>query len=120
MLNEDNKGIRPGRPRRATSRETDFHGEGLPLHTLYMKKYAGVYGEGQFSMVCEGQRDRRAEQRPRPTAYGIRTSTAVTPDPPDLYGACLSSNLAFKGFDFSITFNYKIWVARPSTTVTRH
>ena len=103
MLNEDNKGYDlEGHPGYINGYY--FYGEGLPLHTFRLKKYAGVSatGESQWYKVDEttGQTGVTTSSSDA-TYYNCGTSD------PDLYGG-FSTTLSWKGFDLSVNFSYSI------------
>lgn len=103
MLNDDNKGIMlDGHPGYVS--DPYFYGEGLPMHTFRLKKYAGVTADGESSWYVKDEATGELTTTTSSTAASY--FNCGTPDP-DLYGG-FSSNLAFKGFDFSITFNYSL------------
>ena len=103
MLNEDNKGsLLEGHPGYVSGNY--FYGEGLPMHTFRLKRYAGVTADGEASWY---KLDESTGEMTTTTSF---TSASYfncgTPDP-DLYGG-ISTTLSFKGFDFSATLNYSI------------
>ncbi len=86
-----------------------FYGEGLPIYTYYMPKYAGVSDEG-LSMWYMDETDDDGN----PTGRRITTTEYEEADDylcgnpiPDLYGG-FGTSLDFYGFDFSIAFTYQI------------
>ncbi len=103
MLNEDNKGYDlEGHPGYINGYY--FYGEGLPLHTFRLKKYAGVSenGESQWYMADEATgKTGVTTSSSNATYYNCGTSD------PDLYGG-FSTTLSWKGFDLSVNFNYSI------------
>ena len=103
MLNDDNKGsMLDGHPGYVS--DPYFYGEGLPMHTFRLKKYAGVTADGESSWYVKDEAT--GELTTTTSSSAASYFNCGTPDP-DLYGG-FSSNLAFKGFDFSITFNYSL------------
>ena len=103
MLNEDNKGYDlEGHPGYINGYY--FIGEGLPLHTFRLKKYAGVSatGESQWYMVDETTGETTVTtSSSNATYYNCGTAD------PDLYGG-ISTSLTWKGFDLSVNMNYSI------------
>ena len=103
MLNEDNKGfVLDGHAGYVNGNY--FHGEGLPLHTLYMKKYAGVNEKGQSQWYMK---DSETGELTKTTTYSYGTDFNCGDADPDLYGG-LGTTITFKGFDFSVNLNYSI------------
>jgi TonB-linked SusC/RagA family outer membrane protein len=103
MLNEDNKGYSlDGHPGYINGYY--FHGEGLPLHTFRLKKYAGVSatGESQWYML-----DETTGETTVTTSSSNATYYNCGSADPDLYGG-FSTSLTWKGFDLSVNFNYSI------------
>ena len=88
---------------------TTFYGEGLPMYTFYMKKYAGVSTEGK-SMWYMDETDAEGNptgRRVTTTEYA-KASDYLCGDPiPDLYGG-FGTSLTFHGFDLSVAFTYQI------------
>jgi len=88
---------------------TTFYGEGLPMYTFYMKKYAGVSDEG-LSMWYKDVLDvdgNPTGERIRTTEYSEASDYLCGNPHPDLYGG-FGTNLHFYGFDFGIDFTYQI------------
>ena len=84
-----------------------FYGEGLPMYTFYMKKYAGVSKEGKsmwYMDVTDGDGNVKRETT---TEYTSATDYICGNPIPDLYGG-FGTDLNFFGFDFSIAFTYQI------------
>lgn len=103
MLNDDNKGfVLDGHAGYVNGNY--FHGEGLPLHTLYMKKYAGVNEKGQSQWYMK---DSETGELTKTTTYSYGTDFNCGDADPDLYGG-LGTTITFKGFDFSVNLNYSI------------
>lgn len=80
-----------------------FYGEGLPIYTWRLPKYAGVDAEGNAMWY-------------KTDDQGVRTTTTsheeasyyACGDPtPDLYGG-FGTTVTFKGFDLSVNFSYSI------------
>ena len=88
---------------------TSFYGEGLPMYTFYMKKYAGVSDEG-LSMWYMDETDGEGNptgRRVTTTEYAQATDYLCGNPIPDLYGG-FGTSLSVHGFDFSISFTYQI------------
>ena len=93
---------------------TTFYGEGLPVYTFYMPKYAGVSDEG-LSMwyMDETQKDPvtgedvATGRRITTTEYADATKYLCGNPIPKLYGG-FSTNLSFYGFDLGADFTYQI------------
>jgi TonB-linked SusC/RagA family outer membrane protein len=84
-----------------------FIGEGLPRYAWYLRKYAGVNEQGQATYYKYENADNTGD---------IVTTTVLddgdyfltgTDPTPDFYGG-FSTNLTWKGFDFSTNFSYQI------------
>ena len=98
-----------------------YVGEGLPLNTFLMPKYAGVDKTNGLPMWYKDIVEKDAEGNPVLDADGkeifIRRETTTNyseatdylcDDPtPDLYGG-FGTSLSWKGFDFSASFTYSI------------
>ena len=86
-----------------------FFGEGLPMYTFYMRKYAGVSDEG-LSMWYMDETDDKGNltgKRVTTTEYA-KASDYLCGDPiPDLYGG-FGTSVNFRGFDLSVAFTYQI------------
>ena len=101
-LHEDNKtNMLGGHPGYVSS--TQFYGEGLPIYTWRLKKYAGVdeYGESQWYMTNE---DGNLEAT---SDYGSADFYECGSPQPDLYGG-FGTSVQYKGFDFSVNFTYAL------------
>lgn len=86
-----------------------FFGEGLPMYTFYMKKYAGVSQEGK-SMWYMYENDKNAQPTDRittTTEYSEASDFLCGNPIPDLYGG-FGTSLDFYGFDLSVDFTYQI------------
>ena len=86
-----------------------FYGQGLPLYTFYMKKYAGVSEDGR-SMWYKDVTDKDGKptgERTTTTAYSEGSDYLCGNAIPDLYGG-FGTSVSFFGFDFGINFNYQI------------
>ena len=88
---------------------TTFYGEGLPMYTFYMKKYAGVSDEGK-SMWYMDETDSEGNltgRRVTTTEFAKATDYLCGDPIPDLYGG-FGTSLNFYGFDLSVAFTYQI------------
>ncbi len=99
-----------------------FYGEGLPIYTWRLKKYAGVDESGQstwYKTEEDGTVSRTAN-------WSDASYYACGAPHPDLYGG-FGTSLSYKGFDFTVNFaysiggkvydsNYQILMASPSTS----
>ncbi len=86
-----------------------FYGEGLPMYTFYMKKYAGVSEEGK-SMWFMHEKDEDGNltgKQVTTTDYSSASDYLCGNPIPDLYGG-FSTSLNFYGFDFAIDFTYQL------------
>lgn len=80
-----------------------FYGEGLPIYTYRLKKYAGVNESGQGTWYVTNADGTLGTT----TTWSDATYYACGDPTPDLYGG-FGSNLSFKGIDFSFNFTYSI------------
>ena len=80
-----------------------FIGEGLPLHTFRLKKYAGVNEEGQAMWYVKNDDGTLSTTTTNTSASYFECGSAD----PSLYGGFSSTLTAF-GFDLSVTFNYSL------------
>ena len=81
-----------------------FIGEGLPLHTFRLKKYAGVNDEGESTWYVK---DAKTGELTTTTSSTSATYFKCDSSDPSLYGG-FSSTLSAFGFDLSVTFNYSL------------
>ena len=82
---------------------SSYVGEGLPINTFYLKKYAGVNPE-----TGESQWYKDEEGKMVPTTDYNSASYYLCGNPiPDLYGG-FGTSLSFYGFDLSVAFTYQI------------
>ena len=99
---------------------TRFVGEGLPLNTFYMQKYAGVYNEdldAQYnknipygkSVWYMDVKDKSGKVIGKTVTdeYSDATQYLCGAPTPDLYGG-FGTSVDFFGFDFSASFTYSI------------
>ncbi len=84
-----------------------FYGEGLPMYTFYMKKYAGVSETGKSMWYMDKTDDNGNVTRTTTEDYTSASDYICGNPIPDLYGG-FGTDLSFYGFDFSIAFNYQI------------
>jgi len=102
MLSEDNKGNNlEGHPGYING--YFFTGEGLPLHTFYLKKYAGVTEDGLSSWYVEDADGNVSTT----TSFSNGSYYNCGTSDPDLYGG-FSTTFSWRNLDFSATFNYSI------------
>ena len=88
---------------------TRFVGEGLPLNTFYIAKYAGVNQDTGKSMWYKDVLDENDKVIGQTTTeeYSEATQYLCGAPTPDIYGG-FGTNLEFYGFDFSASFTYSI------------
>lgn len=84
-----------------------FFGEGLPMYTFYMKKYAGVSDEGKSMWYMDKTDEQGNTQRVATTEYSMASDYLCGDPIPDLYGG-FGTGLTFYGFDLSFDFTYQI------------
>jgi TonB-linked SusC/RagA family outer membrane protein len=80
-----------------------FYGEGLPIYTWRLPKYAGVDDDGQSMWYTIDKNGKTTTT----TTYSEATYYACGDPTPDLYGG-FGTSLNVKGFDFTINFSYSI------------
>ena len=84
-----------------------FYGEGLPLYTFRMPKYAGLDTEGR-SLYLKDVTDEKGQTRQVVTTeYSQATQYLCGTALPDAYGG-FGTKLSYKGFDLSADFIYQI------------
>ena len=88
---------------------TRFVGEGLPLNTFYIAKYAGVDPETGRSMWYKDVLDEKDNVigKETTTDFSQATQYLCGAPTPDLYGG-FGTSIDFYGFDFSASFTYSI------------
>jgi len=88
---------------------TTFLGEGLPLNTFYMYKYAGVDPATGNPLWYKDVKDENGNVTGRETTSSYSSATQyLCGDPtPDLYGG-FGTSLDFYGFDVAVAFTYSI------------
>ncbi len=101
---------------------SQFYGEGLPIYTWRLKKYAGVGANGESTWYMTNE-----DGSLTPTGdYNSADYYACGSPQPDLYGG-FGTSLQYKGFDFAVNFtyslggkvydsNYQTLMASPSTS----
>ena len=88
---------------------TSFVGEGLPLHTFYMYKYAGVNPENGDPQWWKDVTDASGNVtgREKTSNYSQATQYLCGDPTPDLYGG-FGTTFNFRGFDLALAFTYSI------------
>ena len=84
-----------------------FFGEGIPLYTFYMQKYAGVNEQGEALYFKDVKDDKGNITREKTTNYSEATQYLCGSSLPDVYGG-FGTSVSWKGFDLSIDFAYQI------------
>ena len=80
-----------------------YYGEGLPIYTFYMPKYAGVEvdtGLPMWYVDTDGQKQTT-------TVYSEATNYLCGDPTPDIYGG-FGTSVSFYGFDASVQFSYSV------------
>lgn len=80
-----------------------FYGEGLPMYSWRLKRYAGVSEEGQQMWYYT---DKEGNEQ-KTTVYSDADYHLCGTALPDLYGG-FGTNLSFKGIDLGVSFSYSI------------
>ena len=87
---------------------SSYIGEGLPINTFYLKKYAGVEAETGLSQWYVDKTDAQGSVVRDVTTNYTEASYFLCGNPiPDLYGG-FGTSLSFYGFDLSVAFTYQI------------
>ena len=88
---------------------TSFIGEGLPLNTFYMYKYAGVDQTNGNPLWYKDVLDDNGNVVGRETTdqYAQATQYLCGDPVPDLYGG-FGTSLSFHGFDVAVAFTYSV------------
>ena len=88
---------------------TTFLGEGLPLNTFYMYKYAGVDQTNGNPLWYKDVLDEEGNVVGRETTdqYALATQYLCGNPTPDLYGG-FGTSFSFYGFDVAVAFTYSI------------
>jgi TonB-linked SusC/RagA family outer membrane protein len=86
-----------------------FVGEGLPLYTWHMPKYAGVDSATGEALYYKDVLDADGNVTGRETTkvWNDATDYLCGDAMPSFYGG-IGTSLAFYGFDFSVNFNYQL------------
>ena len=85
-----------------------YVGEGLPINTFYLKKYAGVDPETGLSQWYVDKTDASGNKVQEKTANYTAASYYLCGNPiPDLYGG-FGTSVSYRGFDLSVAFTYQI------------
>lgn len=85
-----------------------FYGEGLPLYTYRLQKYAGVNENGEaLYYVDVKDQNGKVTGRTTTTNYSSATYYDCGTALPDVYGG-FGTTLTYKGFDLTVDFNYQI------------
>ena len=87
---------------------SQFYGEGLPLYTYYLAKYAGVNENGE-SLFYKDVTDDNGNVIGKETVTNPNDATQYLCGTalPDVYGG-FGTNFTYKGLDFSANFSYQI------------
>ena len=87
---------------------SSFYGEGLPIYTFYMPKYAGVNDEGLSMWYVDEEIDgKKTGIKTTTTDYADATKYLCGNPIPKLYGG-ITTGVSFYGFDVSVDFTYQI------------
>lgn len=81
-----------------------YYGEGLPINTWYLKRFAGLTEDG-LSMWY--YKDKQTGEEQTTTTYSTGDFYLCGDPNPDLYGG-FGTSVTFHGFDFSTQFSYSI------------
>ena len=86
-----------------------FVGEGLPLNTFYIPKYAGIDQTTGKSMWYKDvlDKDDKIIGKTTTTEYSEATQYLCGAPTPDIYGG-FGTSIDFYGFDFSVSFTYSV------------
>jgi hypothetical protein len=80
-----------------------YYGEGLPIYTFYMPRYAGVQEDTGLPMWYVDKDGRKTVT----TVYSEATDYLCGDPIPDLYGG-FGTSVSFYGFDVSLQFSYSV------------
>ena len=80
-----------------------YYGEGLPIYTFYMPKYAGVEVDTGLPMWYQ---EKNGESMTT-TVYSDATDYLCGDPTPDIYGG-FGTSVSFYGFDASVQFTYSV------------
>ncbi|AVM58249.1 SusC/RagA family protein [Bacteroides heparinolyticus] len=81
-----------------------YYGEGLPINTWYMKRYAGVSDKGLSQWYYT---DKKTGEEKTTTTYSTGDYYLCGNPNPDAFGG-FGTSLSFYGFDFSMQFTYSL------------
>ena len=84
-----------------------MYGEGIPLYTFYMPKYAGVNENGDALYYQDVTAEDGTVTQTTTTKYSDATMHLCGTALPDVYGG-FGTSLNYKGFDLSLAFTYQI------------
>lgn len=86
-----------------------FYGQGLPVYTFYMPKYAGVSDEGKSMWYVDEEDDNGnlTGRKTTTTDYAEATKYLCGNPIPKLYGG-ISTSVSFFGVDVGVDFTYQI------------
>jgi len=84
-----------------------FYGEGLPMYTWRLRKYAGVNENGQSMWYRTDADGEGVTKTVTTTEYSTATYYECGTSLPDLYGG-FGTNLSFKGLDIGVSFAYSL------------
>lgn len=80
-----------------------YYGEGLPIYTFYMPKYAGVEVDTGLPMWYQEKNGESVTT----TVYSDATDYLCGDPTPDIYGG-FGTSVSFYGFDASVQFTYSV------------
>ena len=89
------------------SSSNQFFGEGLPIYTFRLQKYAGVAEDGQPLYYMNVKDENGNIIQKTTTAYEQASLYDCGTALPDAYGG-FGTTFTYKGFDLSVDFNYQI------------
>ena len=84
-----------------------MYGEGIPLYTFYMPKYAGVNENGDALYYQDVTAEDGTVSQITTTKYSDATMHLCGTALPDVYGG-FGTSMNYKGFDLSVAFTYQI------------
>lgn len=80
-----------------------YYGEGLPIYTFYMPRYAGVEADTGLPMWYQEKNGESVTT----TVYSDATDYLCGDPTPDIYGG-FGTSVSFYGFDASVQFTYSV------------
>ena len=80
-----------------------YYGEGLPIYTFYMPRYAGVEADTGLPMWYQEKNGESVTT----TVYSDATDYLCGDPTPDIYGG-FGTSVSFYGFDASVRFTYSV------------